>query len=205
MTCDRYWTDGILLVEQGQPDPHRDGCADCQREHARRNELIGVLPLVHATRTGNPRWKERVWREIDGRASMQRAWWIGGGMVAAAAAALVLWFVLRPGPSTAVASRPELQIISGQVAMRSTSARVGDIVRVNPPHGEEARFYRAERLVSRCAAGASVCELALVTAGEYQVVYVTPGAPEPGGRLDRDDAAVVNSGGSYDMTPLSVR
>ena len=156
-------------------------------------------------RTGNPRWKERVWQQIDRRASLRRAWWIGGGMVAAAAAALVLWLVLRPAPSNVVASQPELHITSAQVAMRSTSARVRDTLWVSPPAGEEVRFYRAELLVSRCAAGAARCELTLATAGEYQVVYVTPGAPPPSGTLDRDTAAVISSGGDYKIAALSVR
>jgi len=207
MSCERYWSEGVVLVEQGQADPHRDTCSDCQRAHASRAELVGVLPLVHAMRTGNPRWKERVWRAIDGRAQVRRAWWIGGGLVVAAAAALALWLTTRehaaPGPG--VATRPEIEIISGQVAMRSKSARVGDRVRVNVTHGEEVRFYRAERLLARCAAAAVECELALATAGEYQVVIVPAPAPEVAGTLDGDLAAVVSAGGRYRIVPLSVR
>jgi len=210
VSCERYWSEGVVLVEQGQADPHRDTCGDCQRAHASRVELVGVLPLVHAMRTGNPRWKERVWRQIDGRATVQRAWWIGGGLVvAAAAASLVLWLATREhaGPGPVVAARPEIEIVSGQVAMRSKSARVGDRVRVNVTHGEEVRFYRAEQLLARCAAAAVECELELASAGEYQVVIVTPPAPAPevAGTLDGDLAAVVSAGGRYRITPLSVR
>ena len=40
MTCERYWQDGVLLVEQGQRDPHRDDCADCRGAHAAREEMV---------------------------------------------------------------------------------------------------------------------------------------------------------------------
>jgi len=40
---------GILLVECGDPDPHRDTCVVCRREHKAREELIRELPLVGGT------------------------------------------------------------------------------------------------------------------------------------------------------------
>jgi hypothetical protein len=203
MTCDRYWSEGILLAEQGQPDAHRETCADCQRAHARRAELVGVLPLVDAMRTGNPRWKQGVWREVDRVAQVRRAWWIGGSLVTAAAAALVLWLAVRP---PAAATRLEIELVSGPVAMRSQTARVGDTMRVNPRHGEEVRFYRARRLLARCAAGAPQCQIELRTAGDYQIVIIDPGAPPPAAQtLDGDIAAVVSSGGNYRIVEQSVR
>jgi hypothetical protein len=64
-SCDRYWRAGVLLVERGEPDPHRDQCAACREAHAARDELVAVLSLVAATATGEPGWQARVWSGIE--------------------------------------------------------------------------------------------------------------------------------------------
>jgi hypothetical protein len=45
----------------------------------------------------------------------------------------------------------------------------------------------------------------LTTAGEYQLVTITSVIVDPAGALDLDLAAVVDAGGDYRLTDLSVR
>ena len=64
MSCEHYWREGILLAERDEPDPHRETCVVCRREHQLRAELVRALPLVGAMAAGDPAWKARVWRRI---------------------------------------------------------------------------------------------------------------------------------------------
>jgi hypothetical protein len=111
---------------------------------------------------------------------------------------------------------PQLEIVSGRDAKRSTSARVGDRVRIAARPGSELRLYRADRLILRCPAwrrspGCApdllglVADAELATPGEYQVVLIPIVTAEPIGALDDDLAAVVRAGGEYRTIDLSVR
>ena len=218
MKCEYYWQDGILLVERGESDPHHNTCVDCRRAHEDRAELIRALPRLGATVTGDPQWQARVWERIgrEQTARTRRAYWLGAGLVAACALA-VLWLPLfQRDAGSIVADRPRIEIVSGPLAVRSTSARVGDRVRISVPPGQEVRVYRADRLVLRCPveraspgcvpdARGLVVEAELTTAGEYQLVRILLATAEPAGSLDRDLAAVVNAGGQYRVSDLSVR
>jgi hypothetical protein len=220
MKCQHYWRDGILRVERGEADPHRDTCADCRRAHEEREALIRALPQAAAMSTADPAWNARVRSPIAGdeASRARRSTWLGAGVVAACAAMLLLP-VLYCGdaPISIVAGeRPRIEIVTGPLAMRSTSARVGDRVRVSVPVGHEVRVYRAERLVLRCPARAAapgctpdllglVAEAELAMAGEYQVVLIFAATADPAGSLDRDLAAVIDAGGDYRLTDLSVR
>jgi hypothetical protein len=234
MSCERYWREGIVFVERGEPDPHRDGCADCRRQHIARQQLVRAIPLVGAVPDDSD-WQARVWRQIarDAMASAGRAgvrgwrWSLGGAFAAACAA---LWLVVRPPgePAGLVADDdqvahldsadklPRIEIISGPVAKRSASARAGDRVRISARLGDDVRVYRADRLVMRCTAamrtddcGRSdrgiVAETALRTSGEYQLVVIKTRSVEPVGSLDSDLAAVRAAGGDYDLKELSIR
>lgn len=64
MTCTRYWRDGIVLVERDQPDPHREACEDCRREHAARYELVRALPMIGGAPRCDTDWQARVWQQI---------------------------------------------------------------------------------------------------------------------------------------------
>jgi hypothetical protein len=215
MSCDLYWREGILLAERGEPDPHRDGCVACRREHNVRDELIAALPLVWATSGGDTGWQARVWSRIDQlepRRSRRRRWCQTGGLVAAFAAVLLWWFVRRGDEL-----RPRIEVVPGEVAMRSTSSpSIGDRVRVLVGPSEEVRVYRADHLVLRCPAEATapgcrldrhglVAETLLAAAGDYQLVIVRSATAAPLGRLDRDLGAIVAAGGDYQITELSVR
>jgi hypothetical protein len=238
MTCERYWQEGVLLVEQGQRDPHRDGCVDCRRAHAAREEIVRALPGLGASRAGDPGWQLKVWSRIARNEAQRarRSYWIGGGLATVCAAAAV-WLLLFRGPTpaqlvgpggsagavlaaTGDRPRPQIEIVSGPLAMRalSTSARVGDWIRVSVAAGGEVRIYRANRLVLRCPAqqarpGCTPDTLGLVavaelaTAGDYQLVMIPGQTAEPvgAGALDKDLAAVVNAGGDYKVIELQVR
>jgi hypothetical protein len=217
MSCEHYWRDGVLLAERGAEDPHRDTCIECRRAHEARDQLVQSMPAVGQTTPGDPAWQMRVWSRIARQEASRarRSYWVGGGLVAVAAAAAVLvWLVpLRGGGD---ADRPRIEFVSGKAAMRSTSARVGDKVKISVGRGQEVRVYRAERLLLRCPARAVspgcasdahglVAEAELATAGEYQLVVIPSATAPPIGTLDRDLAAVVSAGGDYKVTELSVR
>jgi len=231
MMCERYWRDGILLVEQGQRDPHRDACADCRKAHAARDELIRALPSLGAGRTGDPGWQLKVWSRIARHEAQRarRSFWIGGGATAVCAAAAI-WLLLFRGPTpTQIAAhdgalvaasdtgRPQVVIVSGPLTKRSTSARVGDTVRISVAGDGEVRVYRANLLVLRCPAHETgpgctpdrlglVAEAVLATAGDYQLMILPTRTAQTVGTLDKDLAAVVNAGGDdYKLIELQVR
>src|SRR5687768_11958929 len=95
MTCDRYWRDGVLLAERGEPDPHLATCLECRRAHEGREELLQALPLV-AAEPGPPHWEARVWRAIA-QESPRRVprWWGVTGAVAAACTLIAVWCSLE--------------------------------------------------------------------------------------------------------------
>lgn len=231
MTCERYWREGVLLVEQGRPDPHREGCLDCRREHEARAELVRAFRLV-ATERGDTRWQARVWRRIALEERPKRTWLPWSGAVVAAAAMAVLTVVLlvpRSGPVEDI--RPRHEIDDGAVARRSgsRSPSIGDRVRFYVASDQEARIYRAEVLLLRCTpsralvtAGCSrdargiLAELELAL-GEYQLVSAPANLAEPTEEpalqrptpqprtLDADLAALTNAGGTYQLRSFNVR
>jgi hypothetical protein len=232
MTCERYWRDGILLDERGERDPHRDTCDDCRRAHRERELLVGALPEVGAASAGDPDWQSQVWRRIARREASRarRSYWLGGALAAAGLLAAIGLYLARQPPASVAGepvrvagARPRIEIVSSPTAMRSTpstgtvsSARVGDRVRISVGPGSEVRIYRADRLVLRCPAWQTspgcapdpvglVADAVLTAAGDYQVVTITSVNVDPAGVLDRDLAAVVDGGGDYRLTDLSVR
>jgi len=234
MTCERYWREGILLDEQGERDAHRDTCEDCQRAHRERELLVRALPVVGAASGGDSAWQSGVWRRIARQETSRarRSYWFGGALAAVGLLAAIAVYLTRqvPQPMAFVAGDvrvagawPRIEIVSGPAALRSThspgtasSARVGDRVRISVAPGCEVRIYRADRLVLRCPAWHSspgctldaaglVADAALTTAGEYQLVTITSVIVDPAGALDLDLAAVVDAGGDYRLTDLSVR
>ncbi len=220
MICDRYWREGIVLVERGLDDPHRDGCADCVRAHASRRELVEALPLIGAGYTGDPHWQANVWRRIDGdRADVpwHRRWrWpLNGALVVACAVALWLG-LLRPRSDRADVARSPVEIIAGGVAMRSSSANVDDRLRVTVGETSEVWIYRAERLVLQCRARQAsdnctpnshgmVVDMVLSIPGAYQVIVVKAPVTQPQGRLDADRAALESARVDYSDDAVSVR
>jgi bacterioferritin-associated ferredoxin len=132
---------------------------------------------------------------------------------------VLLWLVIHRGERRGDQPdevRPRIEVVPGEVAMRSTSARVGDRVRVLVPPADEVRIYRADHLVLRCPVGSSgggcrsdarglVAEALIATTGDYQLVIVKSATADPAGSRDRDLGAIVAAGGDYTITELSVR
>jgi len=220
MTCERYWREGIVLVERGLPDPHRDGCADCTRAHASRQELIEALPLIGAGDTGDPYWQAKVWQRIDGeraRAPRRWHWQLAGALTVACVVAL--WIGLGRVRSGDV--RPRIEIIPKGTPMRSDDAHVDDRLRVTVGETSDVWIYRAGRLVLQCPARQGsgqvsdqcapdahgmVVEMILSVPGPYQVIVTAaPVAWRPGGVLDEDRAALETAGVHYEEDKRQVR
>lgn len=94
MTCERYWREGIALVEREQADPHRVSCADCRRAHAARHELVHALPMIGGLDSGDPQWQVRVWRQIARERSMRTMWRCATGALVAACATTLFWLMV---------------------------------------------------------------------------------------------------------------
>lgn len=216
MSCDHYWRDGILRVESNEPDPHREACVVCRREHDVREALIHALSLAGGTADGDPDWEARVWSRIARfEHPSPRTWRRLGAGLATACVLLLLWWVLGrlPHPDK---TRPRIEVVPGEIATRSTSPHVGDRIRIAVAPTDEARIYRADQLVLRCPAGANrdgctydargmVAELRLTAVGNYHLVVISSATAEPVGRFDRDVWAIASAGGEYQITELSVR
>lgn len=219
MSCERYWREGIVLVERGLDDPHRDGCEDCMRAHASRQELIEALPLIGAGETGDPHWQAKVWRHIDGapvHTPSRWRWQLAGAL--AVVCVVALWIGLgRSGDH-----RPRIEIIKRGVAMRSQAAHVlaahvDDRLRVTVGTSSDVWIYGVDRLVLACHARkvsegcrpdarGTVAELLLSDPGTYRLIVVEdPGALLPRGELDEDLAALETAGVSYEEHRVSVR
>jgi hypothetical protein len=215
MTCDRYWREGIVLVERGMDDPHRAECADCVTAHASRQELIEALPLVGAGHTGDPRWQAQVWRRIDGESGSVLArwrWQLAG--VLAVACAVALW-VGRAGTRDAD-GRPTFETIRDGVAMRSGSVVAGARLRVRVDATSEVWLYYGDRLMHRCRAqqdfdgcvrepGGMMVEVVLATAGRYVAFAVEGPVAPPLDALDEGRAALDSAGARYVEQKLVVR
>jgi hypothetical protein len=213
MTCDRYWREGILLVERGMQDPHREGCDDCARAHTARDELVECLPLIGEGYSGDPRWQANVWQRIDGvRASGGSRWrWLLEGALATACI-LLLWLGLgrnRVVEERVVEERPRAEIVAPQLAKRSSGVHVDDHVQISVGPTSEVWIYHGERLVLRCRprelsrvcapdAHGMVVDMVLSVIGEYEVLVIDSPLAPPSGDLHADDAALRRAG----ITPL---
>lgn len=233
MSCELYWRDGILRVERGEPDPHRDGCADCQREHLAREDIIRSLPLLVENEFGDPNWEAAVWARIarQDKVRPQVRWFIGSLVVTAAVLLVASWAVLRDrddGPELAERG-PMIRVTSGVMATRSlrsthsAPATVGDQVEIMVKPGDEVRIYHDQTLVLACPAGTTsggctsdnrglTAKAKLQMPGAFELIVVTPdaagrkagGAPASTGGLAKDLEALMAAGYSYQLTQLWV-
>lgn len=229
MSCERYWREGIVLVERGLDDPHREGCEDCMRAHASRQELIEALPLIGAGTTGDPHWQAKVWQRIDrerGRAPWRWRWQLAGAL--AVVCVVALWIGVgrvRPGDERAriqerqrVATLAQVDIISGGVPMRSGTgdAHVDDRLKVTVAETSDVWIYRDGRLALACPARqvsdscapnahGMVVEMLLSRPGTYKVIVTATPVALPRGVLDADRAVLETAGISYVEHPVQVR
>jgi hypothetical protein len=193
MTCERYWREGVVLVERGLPDPHRAGCTDCRQAHDSRDELVRALPEIGAGYTGDPHWQANVWRRIEREHAPRLTrwrWGLGGAL--AIACAILLWLGRQD-------HRPRLELIEQTVAMRSKTHTIGEGVRVMVEEGDEIRIYRDERLELQCPtdplgpgctrdARGLVLEMFYELPGVYEVIVARAGIAGLSGVLDHDVA-----------------
>jgi hypothetical protein len=216
MSCERYWREGIVLVEHGLADEHRDGCEDCTRAHASRQELIDALPLIGAGAAGDPYWQSKVWQRLgEQRAGAPRRWYWQLTGALAIACVVALWIRLdhkQPG-----AGRTGIEIVERGAPMRSRSAHVDDLLRVTAGESSDVWIYRADHLVlacrtrttsAGCAPGAHgmVVELPLSVPGTYEVFVVeVPGALVPHSVLDEARAMLESAGLPYEAHQVQVR
>src|SRR5437868_9516708 len=118
--------------------------------------MVRAMPALGASRRGDPGWQLKVWSRIARHEAQRarRSYWIGGGAAAVCAAAAI-WLLLFRGPTPAQVAlgsagvapatdgdRPRVDIVSGPLKQRSTSARVGDRVQISVARGGEVRIYR---------------------------------------------------------------
>ena len=227
MSCDVYWRDGILRVERGEPDPHRDGCVDCQREHRAREEIVSALPWLAADELGDPHWQAAVWARIARQESARPhlGWFVGSMVATAVVLVLASWAVLRDRGAELRDDAPLIEVRSGPMAMRtlrpvwvSSTATVGDQVKITVKAGEAVRIYHDGRLWLACPAGTTsggcvsdgrglTAEARLQTPGTYALVVITSAgraAAAPMGQLADDLNALLDAGYSYQLTQLSV-
>lgn len=214
MTCDRYWREGIVLVERGLDDPHRVDCADCTRAHASRQELIEALPLIGAGHAGNPRWQAEVWRRVNGERSPLLARWRWLASALAIACAVMLW--LGRGGMRVAEQRPVFETFEGGVAMRTSSVVAGAHLRVRVDATSEVWLYRAGHLELQCRArqGSGPCardpdgmtvDVVLSITGRYTAFAVEAPVAPPPKVLDDARAALESAGARYVERPITVR
>jgi len=213
MNCARYWREGVLLAERGEHDPHRDGCISCRREHRAREDIIHALPLVAVEARGDSGWEARVWNRIRCSESKQperRSWRPSRiALVFAVASMGVPVCLLNLSRQSLTAMRPDITFAgNGKVVMRSTSPRVGDLVRIKVLPTDEIRVYCSDNLVFRCSAHSNLpgcrtdarameMEAQLPASGPCRVVTIPAITAPPVGDLYRDLEAVISAGGDY--------
>jgi hypothetical protein len=215
MTCDRYWREGVVLVERGQPDPHRADCADCTQAHASRLELVQALPTIGAGYTGDPQWQAGVWRRIAAETASRPAWrwrwWFNGGL--AIACAVLLWLGIKSPNGD---SRPRIDILDQPDAMRSKAWTTGDHLLAAVEEGDEIRIYRNSRLEVQCPSQPPrtdctrdergfVIDMVFELPGKYEVLAVTAGASRLNGIYDHDVVTLDAGGYVKKRAKVSVR
>ena len=191
-TCRHFDREGLARAERGLPDPHVDGCADCQAARADYERVRGALAETGAALTPRAGWEARVFATID-RAPPQasrRGWWLAGGVVAMAAAAAVWWRLGRVPPPTPGSQLAELETRRGTEVVRGRGPAVGEGLSIKY-RGDRAAIwlYRDDARLVACSrmeldtpnsrdatcmltAGAVLIEIDHLTAATYHVVTV---------------------------------
>lgn len=226
MSCERYWKKGIELVERGEPDPHRETCEDCQREHLQRAELIGLFPLIVDEHVkSDPNWQARVWRQVAHARERKRhgIWFFGSAFVSTLVLVLLWWL---PGPPSAVMpmamSRIEVQRRGSPTrsAAAGDSFALGDFIYVHVNPGEEVRLYRNGEMLQQCSLpgrqancvpdghGISL-EAHLTFPVRYQIMTIERGTaveiPQPTNSFEGDRRSVRESGAREQHMEITVR
>jgi hypothetical protein len=213
--CDRFETEGVLLLERGQPlEEHFSSCPDClaaRIAHERLREGLAGLGEGEQPPAG---WQARVWQRIEQRRERRRwrSWWIA--LPAGLAASLAAFLLLRtPAPPPAFL---QAKIEAGSVVYRGGEAKAGDFLRLTASTGgarhAELRVYRNDaELVLSCSTE-SPCSrngtelkatLLLEGPGRYQPLLLLSEKPIPKGSagLDADTGAALAAGADVRLGP----
>jgi hypothetical protein len=227
VSCEHYWREGIVLVERGLTDPHRDSCEDCLRAHASRQELIDALPLIGADYLGDPHWQAKVWQRID-REPAPRPWrwrWhFEGALIVACAVALWIGLGHPHREDGTVASEegtvasdvpPRIEIFHGDEAMRSRTTVIGDHLQITVGETSDVWIYHGGQLLQACRArhASNGCapdlrgtfvDVELSSSGTYDVIITKMPVAPPRGTLDKDRAALESARVPYEEHQIPV-
>lgn len=211
--CDRFETEGLLLLEQGLPlDEHFVTCPDCRAAQAAYEQLAAEIAALGAGDEPPVGWQARVWQGLDQRRERRRPRWTGwrGWIVpvgVGVAASLAVFFLLRPSGPQPVSLRAEVE--AGTTVRRGGEAQAGDLLRLTATAGgarhAELRVYRNDtELVLRCSTdrpcsrrGDEVRAAVLLdTVGRYQPLLLRGERPlpPPVSDLEKDTRAALAAG-----------
>lgn len=230
--CDRFETEGLELLERGEPlAEHFESCQDCVE--ARRTYEILADELARPLEVRPPgTWQARVWSEVARRQGetqssrgFWRRWWVPVGALGAAATALLVLWIPQPSPPDAspalvsfeVEWRP--QVAAGHRG--GGDARPGDFLELratlDASSEAELRLYRDDlELAVQCRdeppcrrqGDTLEARFPLDSRGVYQPILLISSAPlEPGsGDLDADLGAAFEAGARIELSsPITVR
>jgi hypothetical protein len=181
-------------------------------------KALGSLPRMSAP----PGWEQQVLKRIDDRerARPRRAWlpWAWKAALGAAAVGVAVWLLfLRSHPTHELAMRTEIVPAVQVVVRSSSSAKVGDTLRLEVTVGDapgwDVRLYQERRLVASCASGARCvrdgtrgrAEIVLPQPGSHRVLLLAGSAiPPTRADLDEDVSAAGADVKMLQSAPLTV-
>jgi hypothetical protein len=207
VSCDRFDTEAVLLLEQGLPlDEHFSTCPDCLAAREAHDRLRAGIAALGGAGEPPAGWQARVWERIERRRERRRSWRQWWWVVPAGAAATLAAFLLvrPPGPRP-----PSLvaEIQAGSTVRRGGDAQPGDRLRLTAATGgarhAEMRVYRNDsELVLRCPAERP-CALLLDAIGRYQPLLLLSRKPLPTttSDLESDTRAALAAGADIQLAP----
>ena len=216
MRCEHFDREGLLRQETGRPDPHVDGCADCQAARATYRRMTEALADVGADLRPREGWEDAVLARARGERARTRRW-LGAGVGGAllVAAAVMLWMRQREEPAL-VAS---IERVPSGSTVRAGDAEwaAGDHIWAISERGGAVWIYRDGRLELSCSLatlapphcmrhGDGVRAWHSTRLGTYHVfAFVAP--PPPVAPATYDEARVLVSRGDGLATelPITVR
>lgn len=176
MTCAHFELEGLDRLEQGLPDPHVDGCADCQAARATYQKLKAALADVDADVRPKAGWEERVIERVratqraaqeqvqaeaksapsHGKTARRLRWWLGGAGATALAAAAGVAVLARSSAvvATELLRRPALVATTRATPPKlDVEAYPATLPWARAPRADE-RWTRADVLEARSRASA---------------------------------------------------